>query len=98
MTEELSYETIPNEFWPKCDWCGHDIGEGQKFKSNLRICNSCYFAVCDIIRVELPSILYRIFSEYETQSNKTPNEHFSGFDPDEMLKEAIQNIKKAQES
>ena len=36
MTEKLNYETIPNEFWPKCSWCGKDLGARGGVSSSLR--------------------------------------------------------------
>ncbi len=53
MTEELTYETIPNEFWPKCFWCGEDLGdctvEVDTEFNKRRICTECEMIVRAIV-------------------------------------------------
>ncbi len=102
MTEELTYETIPNEFWPKCDWCGDDVGDGVTFKkqtgtrANERtICLACFTMVLDIINGNLASMLRDVWDTVSSDKIDRSREDYTLIDGTEI---AIQNMKEAQES
>ena len=103
---ELSYETIPNEFWPKCHWCGQDLGD-LTLQVNMwinsehpkRICDHCRIIVAAIIKNDAPGLLADVLSHY---ANKAEVEKDTGWPrskevhSDEMLKLAIQNMRESQ--
>ena len=95
--EGHSYETMPKEYWPKCDWCGKDIGPGYLFEDHhkRRMCDPCYRVVMNIIDLELPGILSNFFNTYENKEEhcyKPPKT----FDYMDHLKLAIENLKKTE--
>ena len=93
--EGHSYETIPNEYWPKCDWCKQDLGEANHFNNSygeMRICATCYSVLLDVLNIEIPSILENFFRSYENR-----NEHHERIPKpmcyEDHLKIAIKNMK-----
>lgn len=61
MTKELTYETIPNEYWPKCFWCGLDLGDSTiEVKTRFatrNICSECQDIVTAILTNITPIML-----------------------------------------
>ena len=98
MTEELTYETIPNEFWPKCFWCGEDLGdctvEVDTEFNKRRICTECEMIVRAIVENSAPYFIAEILGQFERhpQIRKTHKYRLVGIN--EVKTEATQNMKK----
>lgn len=96
MTEGLTYDTIPHEFWPKCTWCGEDLG-GATFEvetgwGKQRICDKCRETFSEKLRDCIPWLLRDLADFYE--KNPYPK-RVKELGYEDMLKEAIQNMKEA---
>lgn len=105
MTDEPTYETIPNEFWPKCSCCGRDLGfetlELENPQGILRVCSVCREILFHEMKLHVPWIISQFLSMFAEDKNtldKFVNSLYSEvkeFDVENMLKLAIQNMKKA---
>jgi len=97
MTEELTYDTIPNEFWPKCAWCGEDLGgctfEVESDWGKQRICVKCQDTLGEQVRSCIPWLL-RDLADFLNEKDKH-RKGVSLLGHEDMLKEAIQNMKEA---
>lgn len=102
MDEELTYETIPGEFWPKCAWCGEDVGDGVTFKKQIltrssgrTICLAYFTMILDIINGNLASMLRDVWDGVSSDKIDLSSKDYTLIDGLEI---AIQNMKKAKES
>ena len=62
-------EEIPEEYWPRCDWCGEFLGDCsvkvKRYASNPRhLCENCYDAVASIINELAPFIVRDSLSKH----------------------------------
>jgi len=113
MTEELTYETIPNEFWPKCSWCGRDLGYGEAVFVDLefegphpqgptRVCGSCREILFHEVKHLVPWVLTQFMNEFgddkESIKKFMKGSEVQDLWPKEVLAEAIQNMKESRDS
>jgi len=91
MAEALTIQDIPDEYWPKCDWCGDtikeradefDYGNGQ-FKI---LCYDCQTSVWMIIAEEIGDMLDSVI--------RSGTDHYeqAGPKPMELSEEQIREI------
>lgn len=97
MTKELTYETIPNEFWPKCTWCGGDLGgctlEVKNPWGKQRLCAQCRDTFIEELRLSIPVLIREmahLFEDYLCREDRAITNELDSID---MLNEAIQNMK-----
>ena len=103
MTEELTYETIPNEFWLKCSWCGRDLGDRTlQYEGSLgpvRACGDCREILFHEMQRSVPWIISNFLSEFvhdkENMDKFMKNTEVKEYYYDDMLKLAIQRMKEA---
>jgi len=96
---EPTYETIPNEFWPKCDWCGDELGDGSieiiQWEGHYRICLKCQAIFSAMSRNFTPIILGEFLAQYGNDEQINSEEiHDIGLD--ELEEIAIQNMRESQ--
>lgn len=56
------YNGVPEQYWPRCDWCGGHLGDGNaeyKISQDLKrtICPACHELIISIIQCEAPHII-----------------------------------------
>ena len=104
MTEELTYETIPHEYWPKCAWCGLDLGdftlETESPWGPMRICDDCRNILRHQIKISAPWVIGNFLADAvenkEVMNEFMRNTQVKEFHTGDMLKLAVQNMKEAQ--
>ena len=102
---ELTYETIPHKYWPKCAWCGHDFGdftlEAESPWGPMRICDDCREILRHQIMLFAPWVIGKflagIVKNKEAMNEFIENAQVKEFHTDDMLNLAVQNMKEAQE-
>lgn len=89
--------TIPDEYWPRCDWCGRLLPEcsvsHQTVFGECTICPVCCSMVGELVKRWAPGCIEEALSLFEDRDDPPYLETLSFDDISEMAREKIKGAK-----
>lgn len=96
MGQETDQSTIPDEYWPRCDWCGRLLPEcsvsHESSFGECVICPVCYSMVGELVKRWAPSWIGEALSKVEDRDEPP---YFRTLSVNEIIKMARENMKEA---
>ena len=97
MGQEIDQSTIPDEYWPRCDWCGRLLPECSVSHKTIfgecTICPVCCSMVGELVKRWAPGWIGEALSKVEDRDEPP---YFEMLSTNEIIKIARENMKRGQ--